>query len=137
MLFRSTTTARNSPSGSYNERTGFGTVDAAAALSKAGRLMAAHPATSPVASSAHFGGGAAAVPAAPVPPRGVGQLVSFALLAVVSLAVAAGAGVVVLRRARGARRAEGVAAYSGPPPPGYPAGYAMPGTEYGAPDDPT
>jgi subtilisin family serine protease len=129
-----TTTARNSPQGGYNERTGFGTVDAAAALRAAGRLMAAHPAASPVASSVHFGGGAAAIPAAPVSPRGVGQLVLFTLFAVASLVLtlAGGAGLAMLRRARGTRGSEGVAAFSGSPPPGY----ARPGIDYGAPDDP-
>jgi hypothetical protein len=47
--------------------------------------------------SAHFGGGAAAIPAAPVAPRGSGQLVMFTLLTLVSLA-AAGGGLAALRR---------------------------------------
>jgi len=49
--------------------------------------------------STHFGGGAAAIPGAPVAPRGPGPLVMFALLAVVSLA-AAGGGLAALRRRR-------------------------------------
>jgi len=97
-----TSTARNGPSGGYNARTGFGTVDAAAALSAAGRLAAAHPAHSQVPVSADFGGGPAGVPAEPVAPRGTGELVLFAVLAVVSLLLATGAGIglVVLRRSR-------------------------------------
>ena len=97
-----TTTARNDPAG-YNERTGFGTVDAAAALRKAGLLMTVHPAASQVKATAHFGGGESAVPAAPVAPRGVGQLVLFTVFAVASLmlALAAVAGLVVLRRGAG------------------------------------
>jgi type VII secretion-associated serine protease mycosin len=93
-----TTTAHQPMSGgSYNVLTGFGVVDAAAALTEAGKLTAERPAGSPVALSAHFGGGAAAIPAAPVTPRGPGPLVMFALLAVVSLA-AAGGGLAALRR---------------------------------------
>jgi type VII secretion-associated serine protease mycosin len=85
------------PGGSYNVLTGFGIVDAAAALTEAGKLTAERPARSLVALSTHFGGGAAAIPVAPVAPRGPGPLVMFALLAVVSLAAAAG-GVAALRR---------------------------------------
>jgi type VII secretion-associated serine protease mycosin len=93
-----TTTARQPmPGGAYNVLTGFGIVDADAALHAAGKLARQHPAASRVAPSAHFGGGAAAIPAAPVAPRGPGPLVMFALLAAVSLA-AAGGGLAVLRR---------------------------------------
>jgi type VII secretion-associated serine protease mycosin len=104
-----TSTAKNVPSG-YNERTGFGTVNAVAALLAAGRLAKSHPADSQVAASARFGGGPAAVPAAPVSPRGVSELVMFALLAITSLAltVAGGAGLTMVgrrRRHRGAHAA--------------------------------
>jgi subtilisin family serine protease len=93
-----TTTAQQPMSGgSYNVLTGFGIVNADAALIEAGKLMGQRPPGSRVSLSAHFGGGAAAIPAAPVAPRGPGPLVMFVLLAVVSLA-AAGGGVVVLRR---------------------------------------
>jgi subtilisin family serine protease len=93
-----TTTAKQPMSGgAYNVLTGFGIVDAYAALIEAGKLTGQRPAGSRVSLSAHFGGGAAAIPAAPVAPRGPGPLVMFALLAVVSL-TAAGGGVVVLRR---------------------------------------
>ena len=88
------------PGGSYNVLTGFGIVNAGAALTEAGKLMHERPAGTRVALSAHFGGGAAAVAAAPVGPRGPGQLVLFALLALVSLA-AAGGGLAVLRRRSG------------------------------------
>jgi len=83
--------------GSYNMLTGFGIVNADAALIEAGKLIREHPAGTRVALSAHFGGGAAAAPAAPVGVRGSAQLVMFALLALVSLA-AAGGGLAVLRR---------------------------------------
>jgi len=82
-----TSTAKN-PSGGYNVRTGFGTVDAVGALGAAGRLTRSHATGSQVAASARFGGGPAAVPAAPVAPRGRGQLVMFVALAIVSLALA-------------------------------------------------
>jgi type VII secretion-associated serine protease mycosin len=149
-----TTTARNDPSGGYNERTGFGAVDAAAALRAAAKLMAANQAASQVSPSAHFGGGPAAVPAPPVAPRGIGQLVLFAVFAAVSLllALAAGARLRVLRRERNAR-GYGAAAYTMPGySPGYPpgtgyttpgtgyttpgTGYTTPGTDHGVPDDP-
>ena len=144
-----TTTAHNGPSGRYNERTGFGTVDAAAALRAAGKLMAARAAASQVSPSAHFGGGSAAVPAPPVAPRGIGQLVLFTMLAAASLVLALGAGarLRVLRRWRNARGSGAAAAYAAPgyspghPPgysPGHPpgTGYTVPGADYGVPDDP-
>jgi type VII secretion-associated serine protease mycosin len=122
-----TSTASNGPSGGYNEQTGFGTVDAAAALRAAGQLLGAHRAASPASASVHFGGGAAAVPAAPVQPRGTGQLVLFAIFALASLGLVltAGAGLVLLRRARGAHAGPAAARY--PPRSGYPAG---PGTGF-------
>jgi subtilisin family serine protease len=53
------TSARRRPPGGYSPSTGFGEVDAAAALAAAGRLAAGRP-TSGMNASAHFGGGAAA-----------------------------------------------------------------------------
>ena len=77
-----TTTAQQPmPGGGYNVLTGFGIVDADAALIEAGKLTRERPAGTRVALSTHFGGGAAAIPAAPVAPRGPGPLVVFALLA--------------------------------------------------------
>jgi subtilisin family serine protease len=95
-----TTTAQARPPGGYSVLTGFGIVNAAAALTAAGRLAAERPARSQVALSAHFGGGAAAVPAAPVAPRPAGRLLLFAALALLSLAVAGGGLAVLLRRGR-------------------------------------
>ncbi len=93
-----TTTAQQPLSGgSYNVLTGFGIVNAGAAMTEAGKLMRERPAGSQVSLSTHFGGGVAAIPAAPVAPRGPDALVMFALLAVVSLAAAAG-GMAALRR---------------------------------------
>jgi len=85
--------------GGYNVHAGFGIVDADAALIKAGQLMKQHPASSQVTLTGHFGGGAAAVAAPPVAPRGDGRLVLFAVLAAISLAAAAG-GLTAARRAR-------------------------------------
>jgi subtilisin family serine protease len=155
-----TTSARNGRNGGYNPRTGFGTVDAAAALSAAGRLTTVRPAGSQVAPSARFGGGLEAVPAPPVPPRGVGELVLFAMLALISLVLAGGAGLVLraARTPRGGRPGSHAADYPSPngyrsgyqagrqrdpgyrsgtgyPGPGAEQGYAVPGTEQGAPDD--
>jgi len=111
----------------YNPKTGFGTVDAAAALSMAGKLAKPNPVSSHVASSARFGGGPAAIPAAPVAPRGNGQVVLFALLAIASFVVAVASGVwlTVLRRPRSGAHA----AYARPPVPRFPpeAGYGPAG----------
>jgi hypothetical protein len=90
----------------YNVLTGFGIADAGAALAEAGKLMRERPAGSHVAVSAHFGGGAAAVPAAPVSPRGDGSLVVFAALAAISLAAVAG-GLTALRQSRDPLRGGG------------------------------
>jgi type VII secretion-associated serine protease mycosin len=93
------TTARRGPGAArgYNPATGFGVVDAAAALTAASHLVRKQAEGSVVKATAHFGGGPAAVPAPPVAPRGSGQLVLFTVLAVLSLA-AAGGGAVALRR---------------------------------------
>ncbi len=58
-----TSTAQQTPSGGYDVNTGFGIVDADAALVKAGQLMKERPQGSQVPLDAHFGGGPAAVPA--------------------------------------------------------------------------
>jgi type VII secretion-associated serine protease mycosin len=93
-----TTTAHQPVSGAgYNVLTGFGIVNADAALTEAGKLTRERPASSAVSVSTRFGGGVAAIPAAPVAPRGPGPLVMFTLLAVVSLAAAVG-GLAALRR---------------------------------------
>jgi len=93
------TSAQQTPAGSYDVNTGFGIVNAGAALVKAGQLTKERPQASPVPLAAHFGGGAAAVPAAPVTPRGDGQRDLFIVLALVSLAVGL-AGLAVARKTR-------------------------------------
>jgi len=134
-----TSTARNSSPGSYNTRTGFGAVDAGAALRAAGRLAGQRPAGSQVADSAHFGTGSAAPPE-PVAPRGVSALLWFSVLALVSVAVAWVAGSRVLRRRRtlgavgplpaaaGSAPGGAHAAYFGPlaGPPAVPPAYPSP-----------
>jgi Subtilase family len=98
-----TATAQQSPQGSYSVLTGFGIVDAEAALVKAGQLTQAKAGGAQVSTAAHFGGGPAAVSAAPVTPRGGGWLEASVVLAIVAglVLVAGGIG---LYTTRGARR---------------------------------
>ncbi|HWG02039.1 MAG TPA: S8 family serine peptidase [Trebonia sp.] len=114
-----TSTARSGQYGGYNPRTGFGAVDAGAALRAAGRLAGARPAKSPVPATAKFGA-SAALPAEPVPPRGSGELALFAALAFASLVLAAagGAGLIAARRRR--RRYYSEAGRHAVTLPGYP-----------------
>jgi subtilisin family serine protease len=133
-----TSTTRHRPAGGYDDEVGFGTVDAAAALTAAARLAArglAGPGsprtglrrtvrlTPGVSADSHFGGGPAAVPAPPVAARGHRRLVVYCLLAAVCLAliVTAASRLLLMRRPAHA------AGYGGPA--GYPAG---PGLAYGA-----
>ena len=97
-----TSTALQNPPGGYDVRTGFGIVNADAALAKAGQLMKERHQASQVSMDGHFGGGAAAEPAVPVTPRGDGPLVAFLVLALLSLAAGA-AGIAAVVRARGQR----------------------------------
>jgi subtilisin family serine protease len=87
-----TSTTTHRPPGGYDSQVGFGIVDAAAALAKARKLAGHPPAPAGLSAAARFGGGQAAVPAAPVRPRGSGRLVLFALLALASLGLVGGAG---------------------------------------------
>ena len=133
-----TSSASNRPLSGYNDEVGFGTVDAAAALRAAARLSArvlAGPGsprtglrrtavlTPGVSANIRFGGGVGAVPPAPVPPRGVRQLVLFCVLATVCMAmiVIATSRLVLMRRPvrtagyRGPAR-DGTASYPAPLP---------------------
>jgi subtilisin family serine protease len=93
-----TSTTTDRPAGGYNSQLGFGIVDAAAALAKAGELARARPVKAGLAATAKYHG---VLPQEPVLPRGSGQLVLFALLGLASLALSAAAGtaLVIFRRA--------------------------------------
>ena len=100
-----TSTTTGQPPGGYDSQVGFGIVDAAAALAEAGQLTRLGSGARPqsIPATTHFGGGAAAIPAEPIKPRGSGQLILFAILALTSL-VLAGAAVTklaILRRSSG------------------------------------
>jgi Subtilase family len=75
------------PADAWDREVGFGTVNAAAALTAAAHLAATHQASRPVSAVGHFGGGPQAVPAPPVHPRGPLAAVIYALLALLSLAL--------------------------------------------------
>jgi hypothetical protein len=125
-----TTTAR-SGSG-YNPKTGFGTVDAAAALRAAGQLTGQRGGKSPEASSGLFGGGPAAVPAPPVAPRSGTQGLLFALLGLLALGLVVLSGWRLVRL----RKAEPAMVPAGPlEPAGYrdPAGYPGPDSGLASP----
>jgi hypothetical protein len=97
-----TSSAQHRPPGGYDDRVGFGTVDAAAALTAAARLTRYRPAGRGLRPAGHFGGGPAAIPPAPIQPRGLGQLVLFCLLAAGCLAITVtAASRLVLARGRG------------------------------------
>jgi subtilisin family serine protease len=92
-----TSTATHRPAGRYDSQVGFGIVDAAAALTRAGQLAGDRPAVKGIKAAARYHG---ALPAEPVGPRGSGQLVLFSLLALTSLMLIVGGvtGLAVLRR---------------------------------------
>jgi subtilisin family serine protease len=95
-----TSSTRNRPPGGYNDKVGFGTVDAAAALTAAGRLAGHLRTAGGLPVSTHFGDGSAAVPAVPVRPRGATGLITAALagLGCLVLAGLAAAALATLRR---------------------------------------
>jgi type VII secretion-associated serine protease mycosin len=95
-----TSTATDRPAGGYNSQVGFGIVDAAAALTRAGRLAGVRPVEASIKDTARYHGTFAA---APVRPRGSGQLVLFGLLALTSLALAAAAATQLILLRRGSR----------------------------------
>jgi hypothetical protein len=82
------TTPDTRPAGGYNDRVGFGEVNAAAALAAAGKSASSRPA-SRLQPAGHFGGGVAAVPRPPVPPRGLSTLVLYCLLGACCLGLVA------------------------------------------------
>ena len=93
-----TSTTTRQPSAGYDSQVGFGIVDAAAALARAGKLAGARTTEAGLKATVRYRG---VSPQPPVRSRGSGQLALFALLALTSLALTAAAGtrLVVLRRA--------------------------------------
>jgi subtilisin family serine protease len=87
----SSTTRSSRPAGGYDDTVGFGEVNAGAALAAAARLARPAREVSSVASTAHFGGGVAAIPAAPVRSRGLLPLMLYCLLGAAALALVAAA----------------------------------------------
>ncbi len=96
-----TSSTQNRPPGGYDDKVGFGTVNAAAALTVAAKLAGRARSQAGAATTLHFGGGAAAVPPVPIAPRGAAGLVVACLFALVFVAAAglAGKRLVTLRRA--------------------------------------
>jgi subtilisin family serine protease len=89
----STTTER--PASGYDNRVGFGIVNAAAALTRAGQLSRDRPVATGVAATTQFRGSAVAEP---VGPRGQGQLVLYTAAALASLTLAGTAARLMLSR---------------------------------------
>jgi subtilisin family serine protease len=94
------TTTTDRPAKGWDSQEGFGIVDAAAALAKAGQLAAGQPTVTSISLAFRFGGGPSAVHRPPVRPRGSDQLILFALLAFTSLVLigAAATRLAILRR---------------------------------------
>ena len=116
-----TSSAQNPPPKGYDDRVGFGTVDAAAALTAAARLSRDLDRGHGVKVAAHFGGGAGATSAVPVAPRGKERLVLYTLLLLACLAGA------VAAAARLTRRPQAATAGAGPWPDGGPGNRPWPG----------
>jgi subtilisin family serine protease len=85
----SSTTPGSRPVRGYDDQVGFGEVNAAAAVTAAGRIAATGPPPAGLAASTHFGGGPRAIPPPPVAPRGRTVLVLFCLLGAAGLALIA------------------------------------------------
>jgi subtilisin family serine protease len=121
-----TASTRNRPPGGYNDKVGFGTVDAAAALSTAADLTGLMRATSGDLASARFGSNAP-IPPVPVAPRGAAGLVISCILSMVFLAAALTSWS-LLRRARRAGRRDYRAGQPAPVWPGPSVDATWPGT---------
>jgi hypothetical protein len=127
-----TVSAQNQPKPGYDDRVGFGTLDAAVALATAGKLTGVGVTGRGIGVHSHFGGGPKAIPAAPVGPRGSGQLMLFGGLAVACLIVsliAAGRLLLYRRRVTAAQAAPPPGpSYPGAPPPALAYPTAQPGS---------
>jgi subtilisin family serine protease len=100
-----TSSTQNRPSGGYDDKIGFGTVDAAAAMAAAATLAAEPGGQLGAAATRYFGGGSAAVSPVPVRPRSVAGLVASCLLALISLTIAVTAWTRLIGQRRARRRA--------------------------------
>jgi subtilisin family serine protease len=125
-----TASAQNRPPGGYDDKVGFGTVDAPGALAAAGALSTVPSAGTGAAVTTHFGGGNASTAPVPVRPRGLLGLVLSCLLALVCLtiAVTASARLIALRRARHRANHTSTARQHAPAWPDVPLANAEPGT---------
>jgi subtilisin family serine protease len=117
-----TSSAQNPPPGGYDDRVGFGTLDAAAALTAAARLARDAGTGRGVPDTAQFGGGPKAVPPVPVRPRGPEQLLLYGLVLLGCLTATGTAATRIMRRrgrqAGGRGPKPGNEAGSSWPPPG-------------------
>ena len=145
LVIRAITVRRRTTEAGYDDRVGFGTLDAAVALTTAGKLTGFGVTGRGIGVHSHFGGGPKAIPPAPIRTRGSGQLMLFGGLAVACLIVsliAAGRLMLYRRRVTAAQAAPPPGpSYPGatPPSPAYPAvqpGSARPGPDRPAPSYP-
>jgi subtilisin family serine protease len=133
---KSSTTRSSRPAAGWNDKVGFGEVNAAAALAAAGRQARSGKPAAGLSTTVHFGGGPAAVPAPPVRPRGLVSLALYCLLGFGSLALVAAAisRMFTLRElpdpgpAAGAALRAGAGPRSGDPLPGGPPPGGPPGS---------
>jgi len=95
-----TSTTTDRPAAGYDSQVGFGIVDAAAALTRAGQLARHQPEVTGIKAAARYHG---ALPPEPVGPRGSGQLILSALLALTSLMLVIGAATQLALLRRGKR----------------------------------
>jgi hypothetical protein len=104
------------PPGGYDRQVGFGTVNAAAALTAASQFARRRLARRTLTAAGHFGGGPQAIPAVPVQPRGPLAVVLYCLLAGACLILIGVAAMrLVALRPLPSRRA----VRSSPPEPGW------------------
>ena len=93
-----TSTATHRPAGGYDSQVGFGIVDAAAALTKAGRLAGARPAVTSIKAAARYHGALPPEPVAPARLRPARPVHRCSALTSLVLIAAAATRLAVLRR---------------------------------------
>ncbi len=130
-----TSSTQNHPAGGYDDKVGFGTVDAAAALTVAATLTRQAGVLPGAAAVTHFGGGSTAVPPVPVRPRGVTALALGFLVGLASLAIAimAWSRLIAYRRARRQAVRAAPAQHHGPAWPGVDQPWPDPGPGWSTP----